>query len=444
MTQIKILIVLISFLLNISLTISQWTLCPGSGSITGIGINPVISVADFNLIAVAGGTPNSPKVYLTTNGGNNFNNITGNLTGPDLFAVYLKSSSLIFAGDGGANGGAGGNAKVWKTTNMGVNWTVVLTTGGTAGFINGIRFSQTNSNYGIIVSDGPTGSGILVYKTTDGGNNWSQQSVSAGYNTAAMGSLFILSDLIYGFGGNGVNNVTYTTNGGINWSFVNIPLTGTGVLVDCYNQNCIAVTLSSLPNIYKFQLNGTGSTINTGMAVSSASSIIFPGGLGIAYISALVGNNPLIKTQSYGLNWSQVLTSSVNSISCVDSRLIINAAVIWNAAVSTSGQVVKSYDALEGVIKTNETTPSEFKMEQNYPNPFNPSTTIKFSIPLRGFVNLKVYNSIGENINELVNTDLAAGNYTVDFNSQNLSSGIYYYTIISGDFKETKKMVLVK
>lgn len=438
---------LISFLLTFILIynsslFSQWSLCPGSGSITGIGINPVISVADFNNIVVAGGTANSPKVYLTTNGGINFVNITGSLSGPELYAVNIRSSSLIFAGDGGANGGAGGNAKVWKTTNMGVNWSVVLTTGGTAGFINGIRFGQYYSTAGIIVSDGPTGSGILVYKTTDNGSNWSSQNVNAGYSTAALGSLFVVSDLIYGFGINSVNVVTYTTNGGTNWNSVSIPLSGSGVLVDCSSQYCIAVTLNSLPNIYKFQLNGTGSTVNTGIAISSASSVRFPGGSGIAYISALVGNNPIMRTQTYGANWVQANTVSVNSISSVDCKFM--GYIIYNTAVSTSGQVIKSNDILEGINISNELIPSEFNLEQNYPNPFNPTTTISFSVPKKEYVSITIFNSTGEVVSKPASEMLSPGNYTFAFDASKLSSGTYFCRMIAGSFIKTNKMVLIK
>ena len=89
---------------------------------------------------------NSPKVYLTTNGGNNFINVTGNLSStPELWCIWAVDVNIAFVGDGGSAGGAGGNAKVWKTTNGGVNWNVILTTGGSAGFINSIVFSRSTT-----------------------------------------------------------------------------------------------------------------------------------------------------------------------------------------------------------------------------------------------------------------------------------------------------------
>ncbi len=71
--------------------------------------------------------------------------------------------------------------------------------------------------------------------------------------------------------------------------------------------------------------------------------------------------------------------------------------------------------------------PSQFNLEQNYPNPFNPVTTIKYQIPEISFVTLKVYDVLGNEIATLVSEEKPAGSYEINFNSSNLSSGIYFY-----------------
>ena len=91
-----------------------------------------------------------------------------------------------------------------------------------------------------------------------------------------------------------------------------------------------------------------------------------------------------------------------------------------------------------------ETLPTAYSLDQNFPNPFNPSTKINFSIPVEGFVSLDVYNSIGQKVATLVNETKTAGTYEVNFNAANLSSGIYFYKLTSGNFTETKKMILMK
>lgn len=93
---------------------------------------------------------------------------------------------------------------------------------------------------------------------------------------------------------------------------------------------------------------------------------------------------------------------------------------------------------------SNEENVTNFILAQNYPNPFNPSTTINYSIPNRLFVNISVYNSLGQKVAELVNEEKDAGSYQTSFEALDLSSGIYFYQIISGSFSETKKMMLIR
>jgi hypothetical protein len=99
---------------------------------------------------------------------------------------------------------------------------------------------------------------------------------------------------------------------------------------------------------------------------------------------------------------------------------------------------VADVNEIPGVI------PSAYALEQNFPNPFNPGTTINFSIPTEGFVTLDVYNSIGQKVATLVNETKTAGTYAVNFDASDLTSGIYFYKISSGNFAETKKMILLK
>ncbi|MCL4279869.1 MAG: T9SS type A sorting domain-containing protein, partial [Ignavibacteriaceae bacterium] len=85
-----------------------------------------------------------------------------------------------------------------------------------------------------------------------------------------------------------------------------------------------------------------------------------------------------------------------------------------------------------------------YSLSQNYPNPFNPTTTISYSIKSPGLVSLKVYDILGTEVASLVNENQEAGNYSVEFNAYNLTSGIYFYTLTSGNFVETKKLILLK
>ncbi len=93
--------------------------------------------------------------------------------------------------------------------------------------------------------------------------------------------------------------------------------------------------------------------------------------------------------------------------------------------------------------------PNEFVLEQNYPNPFNPSTTIKYSIPDVGtenfrFVQLKIYDILGREVAVLVNQRQAAGNYEVELDAREMTSGVYFYKLQSGEFVQSRKMILLK
>lgn len=101
-------------------------------------------------------------------------------------------------------------------------------------------------------------------------------------------------------------------------------------------------------------------------------------------------------------------------------------------------------DIVTGIKQEDDSVPLTYSLDQNYPNPFNPSTTIKFAIPQQSNVTLKIYNMLGQEVATLVNEQMTAGNYTVNFDASNLSSGIYLYSIKAGQFNVTKKMMLIK
>ncbi len=89
-------------------------------------------------------------------------------------------------------------------------------------------------------------------------------------------------------------------------------------------------------------------------------------------------------------------------------------------------------------------TPVNFELGQNYPNPFNPTTRINFAIPERADVKLEIYNALGNKVSTLINEVVLPGNYSVDFSGEGLSSGIYYYILKAGDYRDVRNMMFVK
>lgn len=94
------------------------------------------------------------------------------------------------------------------------------------------------------------------------------------------------------------------------------------------------------------------------------------------------------------------------------------------------------------VLETSE--PISYTLEQNYPNPFNPVTNIKFSVAKKELITLKVYDALGREVRVLVSDVLIPGNYFASWNASGMSSGVYYYTLKSDGFNETRRMILLK
>jgi hypothetical protein len=120
------------------------------------------------------------------------------------------------------------------------------------------------------------------------------------------------------------------------------------------------------------------------------------------------------------------------------SEIIIEA----NAGPSYLSTV--SLGSINSELITNSNTPSKFTLHQNYPNPFNPSTTIKFDISTGENVRLSIYDMLGRTVDVLINQNLQAGSYTISYTNKSLSSGIYLYELKAGNYREIKKMTLVK
>ncbi len=123
---------------------------------------------------------------------------------------------------------------------------------------------------------------------------------------------------------------------------------------------------------------------------------------------------------------------------------IFTAAFVQNDVNKEVINSARGYYTPTGISNNNYIAPEKYFLSQNYPNPFNPITKIRFDIKKSGLTTLKVYDVLGKLLYSLVDGNLNAGSYSYDFDGSDLSSGIYYYRLTSGDFTSIKKMTLVK
>jgi hypothetical protein len=149
----------------------------------------------------------------------------------------------------------------------------------------------------------------------------------------------------------------------------------------------------------------------------------------------------------YGINYGDAANNgggNDNEAGVGSNHIITLFPSFWNGVVDNAFGTMGNHTFTTDVNEIPGSTPVAYALEQNFPNPFNPTTTINFSIPVEGFVAIDVYNSIGQKVASLVNETKTAGSYTVGFDASDLTSGIYFYKITSGNFSETKKMILLK
>lgn len=195
----------------------------------------------------------------------------------------------------------------------------------------------------------------------------------------------------------------------------------------------------------------TGVTINTGLkdSVNGSASNFYPDAVaplaGSQVLEQWTGRSASDSVAGVGYIGSKYNTACVFA----DPRYILPPSGSSNRGWRALFKSVVAYIKTNGGTITTatpqvSTIAKEYNLSQNYPNPFNPTTKITFAIPQNGFVSLKVYDVSGKEVMTLVNKTMTLGTYSVDFNGAFLSSGVYFYRLESGNFVETKKMMLIK
>jgi hypothetical protein len=169
-------------------------------------------------------------------------------------------------------------------------------------------------------------------------------------------------------------------------------------------------------------------------------------GTNIVYLAGATGASGVVKRSTDGgATWTQMTTNGITGITHMEYFKEANN-VIHIYAVAGDGSIIRYRDSslVTGIDPNNSNVPTSFVLQQNYPNPFNPSTTIKYSVPTAGNVLVKIYNTLGIEVKTVINKFHTTGNYVEIVDMDGFASGVYFYTMQAGDFKDTKRMILVK
>lgn len=306
-----------------------------------------------------------------------------------------------------------------------------------------------------------------VYRTTNGGSNWagissdltgdgdgSGQVGSQASVISAIGIARSAPQTMY-LGTTGsitvISRIQVTTNTGSTWTNVTAsPLpdrTVTAFGIDPTNSSrafaCYSGFASSTPatpgHVYLTTNRGATWTNASGnLPDIPVNAIVFnPQNLSHIIVGTDLG---VFESVNSGVTWTQQ-NSGMANVSVAD--LDLRGDLILFATTHGRG-MYRTTSAITEVQQTSSEVPASLALEQNYPNPFNPSTVIRFDLPAREFVSLRVYDVTGKQVATLVDREMQAGTYTSTFDGGGLASGVYYYRLVVGNKVESKKMVLVK
>lgn len=398
----KILVIIPAFLIlnSIFLTrncMSQWV--PMSN-----GMNPGTNVKSlaYNSSYIFAGVSNY-GIYRSGNFGINWNPTSM----PTLYVYSIVTNeTCLFAGTQ-ANG-------IYRSTNNGTNFTQV--------YANGSEIPlAVNGNY---IFAGNLFPSIGVSFSTNNGSNWTQTSL----DSVVIKCFAVSGNNI--FAGANPNGIYLSTNNGSTWTQTSMN-----------NQDVRSIAISGNNIFAGTNPNGVFLSTNNGSTWAQTS-------LNNVRINALITRENNVFA---GTNDGNIYQSTDNGVTWIPrnegnpggpNSFLIAYNLIY--AGGGGGLYARELSQLIGIQKISTEIPNSFSLSQNYPNPFNPVTKIRFDIPKKQLVNIKIFDILGREVANPVNEKLIEGTYEVEWDASNYPSGIYFYKMITESFITTKKMILVK
>lgn len=395
----------------------------------GPGTNDILGMTfgDTNADIIYAASRDS-GVIKTTNGGLEWNQKNNGITQNFIRSIdsHPKNGNIILAGT--YYGG------LFRSTNGGDSWEAIKSIEDST--ILCVAFDQ---NHGDTVYIGTYSLG--PYRSVDAGITWQRltqdtlMALEVIIDPVEQNILYFISPII--------SKVFKSTDFGNSWElFYSGSPHILSLAINPLNNNTMFMGTNPADSLYKsydggkswnrFLINGEGYIVTD--------IVIDPNDTNNIYISTPGWG--VFRSTNSGEAWSS-LNEGLSALQVIQLKL--HPAITSSMYASTNGAAIfKIEDLLSGLIELGLSHPIAYLLLQNYPNPFNPSTTINYQIPELSFVTIKVYDVLGNEVATLVNEEKSAGSYEIEFDGNELTSGIYFYRIQAGNFVETKKMILLK
>ena len=434
----------------------------------GIGVQSVMAHPDnpnIAYIAVFNGTADAVNgLYKTTDGGANWFTITNGIGTIKNFlslAMSPTDPNTIYAGSSFQVATSTGPSAIYKSTDGGANW--VLATNGLPtdpAEINPIRTMQVSTANPNVVIAGlfmNTANGGF-YLSTDAGASWTKKhnglptDVGTLIRSCSIRPLFT-NQFFVGLDRATPTNigVWMTNDGGDNWVAFN-----SGTMLNTYGIRALVFNSTGNHTLFSGVATATGQGVYeytfsiVPVELVSFSAEVFSSDVNLSWITATELNNygfQVERRNAESTEWSNIgfvngsgSTTETQYYSYSDNSVPVGKYIYRLKQLDFSGSFEYSNEIEVTILEVL----NDFTLNQNYPNPFNPSTKISFSIPQSGFTSLKIYDLLGNEVANLLEGEMSEGNYELQFNASNLSSGIYFYSLTSGEFSKTMKMILSK
>lgn len=409
MKKFLTLFVLITFLFINQLNAQEYwynTKGPGIGTIASVCTDS----AGYLYVGTNGG-----EIRGSSDNGNSWENLNKGLQGTNLMrGLVINTKGKVFAA---------GTSGVWVLTDRSTGWSKV-SQGITDTYIYSLAIDTNDVLYAGTYSKG-------IFKSANDGQSWELVSGFTSLSSHVQELEFNrkTGDL---YAGTYYEGVFRSTDKGLTWTKVNNGIT---------NLFIEAISFDTSGHVFAGTHDGLFRSTDNGVnwKLSGLDSVV------ILSMTSFKGNI-FVGTDRKGIFLS---TDSGESFRNTGLQSELIHALTYNHegvvfAGSNYGYVYRSNQAATDVDKAKTNSPEKYVLEQNFPNPFNPSTNINFHLSQEGFVTLRIYDLLGREVSRLINETLSSGDHTVQFNSENLKSGLYIYRLETNGFSDSKKMMIIK